>query len=126
MGTRRGAERRQRRDDVEVDRRSGERRRWPRVPVHLWGETTDGEATYFHQAADLSAGGVFFETAIPLPVGTVVSVRLDEPAGGAFFEGRGVVVNVPDHGRPGMGVRFVDVDEAGRARLEAAVARLSP
>ena len=108
---------------VDVDRRLGDRRRWHRIPVHLWAEASDGDATYFNQAADLSAGGVFVAAPIPLPVGTVVNLRFDAPGGGEI-EVKGVVVNVGDDGEPGMGVRFSDLTAEAKQAIEDMVAAL--
>lgn len=127
MSDNRTKDRRQGAQDVDVDRRQGDRRRWQRVPVHLWAEASDGDATYFNQAADLSAGGVFFSAPIPLPVGTVVNLKLDVPAptgGEETLEVRGVVVNAKSDDDPGMGVRFMDLTPESQKVIEAALAAL--
>jgi uncharacterized protein (TIGR02266 family) len=124
MTDERGKDRRQRDERTAEDRRAQERRRWERVPVRLWAESTDGEATYFNQAADLSVGGIYFASAVPHPVGTVVGLKLDLP-GGEPLECRGVVANAKGGDAGGMGVRFVDLGDDARARIEAAVAALA-
>lgn len=125
MTDERSKDRRQQDVNVDFDRRVGDRRRWHRIPVRLWAESTDGDATYFNQAADLSAGGVFVAAPIPLPVGTVVGLHLDAPDGGeGGVDLKGVVVNVGDEGEPGMGVRFTDVGPETRDAIEKMVAAL--
>ncbi|MDF1565743.1 MAG: PilZ domain-containing protein [Deltaproteobacteria bacterium] len=116
----RGKDRRQQDAAVEVERRQGDRRRWKRIPVEIWGEASDGEATYFHQAADLSAGGVFFTGAIPQPVGTVVKIKLELP-GVEPLTVNGVVVNTGGGVDLGMGVQFTDLSDEERARIDAVV-----
>ena len=68
---RRLAERRKRHETVDVDRRStdrrrgGDRREACRVPLELWMEEVSGEDVYFRRTGNVSAGGVFFDRAIP-------------------------------------------------------------
>jgi len=118
MSDTRGKDRRKSEREVEEDRRQGDRRRWRRVPVELWGESSDGEATYFHQAADLSIGGIFFTGAIPQPVGTVVKISID--LSGKKLNLQGVVVNTGGR-QAGMGVQFCDLGVEDKATLEQAL-----
>ncbi len=122
MSDDRGKERRQSEAVVDEDRRQGDRRRWKRIPVEIWGEASDGEATYFHQAADLSVGGVFFAGAIPQPVGTVVKIKLDLPGPEGSITVSGVVVNTGDDAHSGMGVQFTELSVEEKSRIEAVVA----
>lgn len=121
-------DRRQSEEAVDEDRRQGERRRWRRVAVELWGEASDGEATYFHQAGDLSEGGVFFAGDIPQPEGTVVTIKLDvpDPDRKGPLELNGVVVNATDRdGANGMGVKFTGLRQEDTARIVEALDRLT-
>ena len=97
-----------------------ERRRDRRVPVELWIEAEAGDELYFHRAANLSVGGAFFDKTIPEPVGKVVQLRFALPTG-AEIACKGEIVNAQDFA---MGVKFVDLDEADRKRIEDLVARL--
>ncbi len=115
--------RRQSRGPVAEERRRGDRRRDKRVAVEMWAEASDGEAVYYNQVADLSAGGVFFDTPCPQPVGTVVQITLELPTSEGIrpVEVRGVVVNDGGAATPGMGVRFLDLDGEAREAILAAV-----
>lgn len=108
---------------VPEERRRGDRRRDKRVAVEMWAEASDGEAVYYNQVADLSLGGVFFDTPCPQPVGTVVQITLELPtqAGIRPVQVRGVVVNDGGAATPGMGVRFTDLGEEARAAIQAAI-----
>lgn len=117
-----GKDRRRTDAEVENDRRQGDRRRWKRIPVELWGEASDGEATYFHQAADLSVGGVFFAGAIPQPVGTVVKIKLDLPGPAGSLTVSGVVVNTGGDEFAGMGVQFTELSAEERERIDTVIA----
>lgn len=121
MSDERGKDRRQNEAVVDEDRRHGDRRRWKRIPVEIWGEASDGEATYFHQAADLSVGGAFFSGAIPQPVGTVVKIKLDLPGPGGSLTVSGVVVNTGDDGHAGMGVQFTELTAEEKSRIDTVV-----
>jgi type IV pilus assembly protein PilZ len=80
-------------------------------------------------ATNISQGGLFINTRKPLPVGTAVKILVQLP--GASFpcqlEGRITRVTEFDNTAnmvPGMGVEFLNVDEAKRLEIEAFVARL--
>ena len=92
-----------------------ERRVRERAPVELWvDECVDG-AVYFQRATNLSMGGVFLERTLPHAPGTRVALTLRLPDGEAPLQAEGQVV---DHQRErGMGVRFVALAPAARARL---------
>jgi hypothetical protein len=97
-----------------------ERRRGRRVPVELWIEAEAGDELYFHRAANLSVGGAFFDKTIPEPAGKVVQLRFSLP-GGAEIACSGEIVNAKDFA---MGVKFIDLKEDDRRRIEELVDRL--
>jgi hypothetical protein len=97
-----------------------ERRRDRRVPVELWIEAAAGDELYFHRAANLSVGGAYFDKTIPEPVGKLVQLRFTLPEG-AEIACKGEIVNAQGFA---MGVRFVDLVEADRLRIEALVNKL--
>lgn len=75
---------------------------------------------------NISKGGVFVQTSLPLEVGVRVRLRLTLPDGDAPFGLDGVVKWVStlrdkDKHPPGMGIEFVDFDEHTRSKLEALV-----
>lgn len=95
-----------------------ERRLAERVRVSVTVEIRDGHGFSLHSSSDISMGGAFFDRSIPHPVGSKVKVALNLP-GEAPIQCEGEVVNVPDRKNFGMGVRFFNMDEADKVRLQA-------
>ena len=101
---------------------SQERRRDRRVPVELWIEAEAGDELYFHRAANLSVGGAYFDKTVPEPVGKTVQLRFSLPDGsGAPVVCKGEIVTAHDFV---MGVKFIDLAEADRLRIEELVKKL--
>ena len=100
--------------------RSSERRRGRRAAVAFHVEERTNDALYF-QRASLSPSGVWLEGTLPHPPGTRVELDLELPGGRTRVAGE-VVGRDPES--PGMAVRFVDLSDDSRARLEALVSRL--
>ena len=94
-----------------------ERRRDKRIPVDMWVEAEDGEDLYMQRAANLSVGGAFFAQTVPTLVGTKVKLRFQLPGDAVEIECMGEIVSAAEKGL-GMGVRFVDLPEAARAKIE--------
>ena len=74
-------------------------------------------------SADFSRDGIFVETEAPAPPGATVALELSLSDGHPLIRGRGAVawsrVDGAEGERPGMGVRFLDLDfTARRARLD--------
>ncbi len=101
------------------DESSLERRRAKRVPVTLTVEVRDARGFSLHAARDLSAGGIFFDRAIPHPVGALVKLKFTLPGDVEAISCDGEVVNVPDKQSYGMGIRFSNLNRGDYARLEA-------
>lgn len=86
-----------------------------RVRFHLVYD--DGSSFNAGVVRDVSESGLFLETALPLPVGTVVTLTpLDENTSGDLFEVSAKVVRTVayhDSGHsqepPGMGLMFLDL-----------------
>jgi uncharacterized protein (TIGR02266 family) len=80
-------------------------------------------------ATNISQGGLFINTRKPLAVGTVVKLIIQLPDTAFPVDITGKVTRVIEFGNranqvPGMGIQFIDVDEAKRARLERFVEKL--
>jgi hypothetical protein len=99
-----------------------ERRRDRRVPVELWIEAEADDELYFHRAANLSVGGAYFNKTIPEAAGKVVQLRFSLP-GGADVACRGEIVTSQEFA---MGVKFLDLSDSDKQRIEALVAKLAP
>jgi uncharacterized protein (TIGR02266 family) len=96
-----------------------ERRRATRANVVIPVEVRDERGFSFHSTRDVSSGGVFFDRAIPHPVGARVELSFTLPGDDKPFRCRGEVVNVPDKRGYGMGVRFIDLSGADAERIDA-------
>lgn len=97
-----------------------DRRKDPRIPTDLWIEAEAGDELYFHRAANLSAGGAFFDKTIPVPLGQVVSLRFIVP--GTTHEVR-CQARIVSAGEYEMGVQFLDLGEEDRAAIAALIER---
>lgn len=99
------------------DASSFERRRAVRVSVVIPIEVRDGRGFSLHSCSDLSIGGVYFDRAIPHPVGSRVELSFNLPGDDRVVHCGGEVVNVPDNHKFGMGVRFVDLTQEDEKML---------
>lgn len=87
-----------------------EGRGFPRVPVHLSVSYRDGAELRSSYVDSLSHGGVFIQTARPLPIGTEIIMEIKlEDAHEPPIQVRGKVVWERLVGRQdGMGVQFTE------------------
>jgi hypothetical protein len=99
---------------------SSEKRREQRIPADLWIEVVRGGELYYQRATNLSVGGAFFAQTIPLPLATRVSLTFTLPGDSREVACAGEIVSTKELG---MGVRFLDLADEDRARLEALVAK---
>ncbi len=108
------------------DRREQERRASYRVDLELWFEEVAEGAAYLRCAANVGEGGVYFDHAVPHPVGTTLRLSFSLPDDPRPIAARGEVVsNAPATG--GEGIKFITFEDDGEQRLtrfiEAAAAR---
>lgn len=101
-----------------------ERRSHPRVPfvTNVRYRFEDVESFKEHQAADLSAGGMFIATEEPEAEGTLIHFEF-EASGSRLLAGFGRVVRVNEVGNdegldPGMGIEFLKLDDQSRRVLQ--------
>ena len=97
-----------------------ERRTEPRADVAIWVEEHTEDALYFQRATNLSLGGLWLDGTLPHPPGTRVALDLELPGQPPLRVQGEVVVHRAD--KTGMGVRFVELDETRRRRLEVFLA----
>ena len=95
-----------------------ERRRASRANVVIAVEVRDGHGFSLFSTRDLSAGGVYFDRAIPHPVGSRVQLSFQLPGDARTIRCSGEVANVPDSSTYGMGIRFLDVSPPDAQRIE--------
>jgi uncharacterized protein (TIGR02266 family) len=103
---------------------AGERRKDRRVPIDLWIEAEEGEDLYLQRAANLSVGGAYFAQTVPQKLGTQVHLKFSLPGDEREIRCSGEIVSAPEKGL-GMGVRFLDLAEADRVRIEALIQQLA-
>jgi uncharacterized protein (TIGR02266 family) len=109
-----------------------DRRREPRVFVDLEVDYASEDNYLFAYITDISATGIFVRTTTPEQPGTLLNLRFaaGDKAHGIECEGEVIWVNpyrpgAPDNLHPGMGIRFVDIDDEMRDRLLELVRRFA-
>ncbi len=129
-----------------------ERRRAPRVLVDLVVDYASEENYLFAYITDISATGIFVRTTTPEQPGTHLNLRFQVPVAAASgpahhpsagpgdpgersrgpieVEGEVIWVNpyrpgVPDNLHPGMGIRFVGLDDELRHQLLELIRRFA-
>lgn len=102
----------------DADRRSG-----PRIPVEMWVEEASQDDLYFQRSANISVGGIYLEGTVPHPAGTIVTLSFTLPGDQHRTTVRGEIVNVQERDHLGMGIRFVDLDDAALERIEGFIVR---
>jgi len=108
-----------------------ERRRAPRMFVDLEVDYASEENYLFAYITDISATGIFVLTTTPEAPGTHLNLRFaTEHAGHIEVEGEVIWVNpyrpgAPDNLHPGMGIRFLSLDNDVRDRLFELIRRFA-
>ncbi len=99
------------------------RRRVPRVPTRIEVNYASESTFLFAYITDISSLGIFVETPQIHAEGTSLTLRFAAPLEqGAAFDLRGLVRWTSEQdGHQGMGIEFVELDEATRERLHALV-----
>jgi len=112
-------------DPVSIS--DAERRRAPRVLVDLEVDYASEENYLFAYITDISATGIFIRTTSPEQAGTHLNLRFAKTI---EIEGEVIWVNpyrpgAPDNLHPGMGVRFVGLDDEVRGQLLELIRRFA-
>lgn len=102
----------------------GERREGPRIPIEMWVEETTDSERYFRRAGNLSRGGLGLDHTIPLPLGTVVNLTFTLPGDSNAVKIAGEIVSTMGPEELRMGVKFIDMTDDARARIDAYLARV--
>lgn len=106
---------------------SEERRRHARVSLGVEVDVSSASNFFVGKARDLSMGGLFVETPIPLPIGTPVT--LDLVLDGRKHGLRAEVVwalDASDGTTIGVGVRFTELPSRAKTAILAFVQRRAP
>jgi uncharacterized protein (TIGR02266 family) len=102
-----------------------ERRRARRVPVHIQIQYQTADGFFQDYVRNLSLGGIFIETAKPLPMNTKLRVEFCLPEMPDPITADGIVVHTLRLGQPknpsvsGMGIRFSELAPSSKRLLEA-------
>lgn len=108
---------------------SSESREHKRRPLRLqlnYRDATGGNFLYEY-SQNISKGGIFIETDSPLPTGSSLVVRFQDPASDSPLDVEGEVVWVNefeaggDNPNPGMGIQWTNVDDAAHDTIAAVV-----
>ena len=103
-----------------------DRRESPRIPVEMWVEESTDRELYFQRGANISVGGIYLERTIPHSKGTVVDLQFVLPEETQPIKVKGEIVNVgEDPEELGMGVKFLDLTDTDRERIQRFVDRAS-
>lgn len=119
-------------DHANVTDSDADRRRAPRVFVDLEVDYASEDNYLFAYITDISATGIFVRTTTPEQPGTLLNLRFkdQDQRGQIECEGQVIWVNpyrpgAPDNLHPGMGIRFVDLDDEMRDRLLELIRRFA-
>jgi type IV pilus assembly protein PilZ len=111
---------------------AAERRAAPRVLVDLEVDYASEDNYLFAYITDISETGIFVRTTSPEQPGTRLNLRFRPDGASEQLEIEGEVIWVnpyrpgaPDNLHPGMGIRFVDLDEDVRDQLLELVRRFA-
>jgi type IV pilus assembly protein PilZ len=111
---------------VSVDRRGSDRRQHERVVVDIEVDYRADDTFLFAYITDISAMGIFVQTNNPEPVGTRLNLcfRIPDDLEGRMLELEGEVTWInpqrpddPSGRNPGMGIRFVNLEDGDRVDL---------
>jgi uncharacterized protein (TIGR02266 family) len=107
------------------------RRAFPRYKAQFAVRFATVQDFVLEYAANISAGGVFVHTEQPPPLKTVVQVEMELPGSREPVPARGLVVHrvtsqdAEQKGTlPGVGIQFIDADDAFRQRIDAAISHI--
>jgi len=111
-------------------RASVEKRKHPRFPVQIRIQYRAADQFFTDYIQNLSLGGIFVETAEPLPVNTLLKVQFSLPSMDVPVVADGLVVHSVQAGRKknpavsGMGIRFSDLDRKSKKALDVYLKKL--
>ena len=97
-----------------------EKRKTPRVPISMEVTYETGDDFQDNFLSDISSGGLFIGTHDPLEINTKLTVCFHVPGVSDSFMVKGTVVwvrGIEGGFRPGMGVRFDEMEAEDRLRL---------
>jgi uncharacterized protein (TIGR02266 family) len=112
-----------------------EKRLYPRVPIRtqVVFENEDSEGVLYFFTTDISAGGLFVETDIPIKVGTQVFLRFSLTSRSKPIQATGEVVRVmrdqkekdKTKGKMGVGIQFIYIHPLDRQLIQDFITQTS-
>ena len=101
---------------------SEEPRKTPRVPARMRVEIEEQDPQRYLPAVNISEGGIYLRTHEPLPENTQLHLSFSLPLDVDIIQVKGAVVRTTRLGahletEPGMGLRYVDLDENTKSRI---------
>lgn len=104
-----------------------ERRKTARIRLAVEVEITSGSNFYAARTRDISAGGLFIETPVALPVGAPIEIELTLTGNRHAVRAEVAwILGSADGSVEGVGVRFLDLVPRTRAAIEHFMARRAP
>jgi uncharacterized protein (TIGR02266 family) len=108
-----------------------EKRLYPRRPIRtqVVFENEDSEGILYFFSTDISAGGLFIESDIPIKTGTQVFLRFSLTPKSKPIQATGEVVRVMKHekkdgeGKVGIGIRFIYIHPLDRQLIQDYIAQ---
>jgi uncharacterized protein (TIGR02266 family) len=107
-------------------------REHPRYDVSIPVDCSTRQSYFSNQARNISKGGLFLQSATPLPLDAEISLVLHLPGAKRNIFATGRVIWSGDTGKgttpigSGSGIRFVGMTASDRAALESYLAGLTP
>lgn len=95
-----------------------ERRKHARLAIAVDVDISSGDNFYAGRTRDMSEGGLFIETDVDLPVGSVISVQLGLLKRKFSLRAEVTWVLGNDRAVEGVGVRFLDLTDAAAKRIQ--------
>lgn len=104
-----------------------ERRHSSRIPVEMWVEQSTSRELYFQRGANISEGGIYLQKTIPHSVGTKINMQFTLPGDSQAISVQGEIVNISTKAEElGMGVKFIDLNEGDRKKIERFIELSAP
>ncbi len=103
------------------ERRTHARRMTDRVEASFWVERSEGDALTFQRAGNLSPGGLYLESPLPLPRGSVMMLEFQLPGDSAPIRCGGEVRSVKSGDNPGMNIQFFELEDDAVQRISTFV-----